>query len=371
MPQPKVLLVSADAEFLDFSKKLLEKEFSLTCAGSGKEAIQALAGTKGVRVVVSGLHLPDVDGIKLLDKIRTDYPTIMRIMVTGEGDFNTVAGAVHTAHVYSLLPKPCDPELLLKAVRDGAATFRKVRAESDSMRDTMFGTVRMLVDILGLIHPVAVERSKRIRRVAREICKELHAMPSQFMDMVVLLSGIGSVGLPGGLLKKLNDGESLTPEERKLFSTHPSIAARLLENIPRMGKVSEIVRHQNSPCSKKPPMGARILKVCFDFDQMKQGGATPEKTVAYMRGKPEVYDGSVMDALEHFLGESAKHECSYLTVADLEPGMVMQADMVTETGTILLQHGQTLSEASHLRIQTFSDLLHIKEPVCAVMPEAG
>lgn len=368
MALPKILLVSPDNKFAEEVKALLRGDYAVAAVAGGKDAVKVLASKKGIRVVLSGLNLPDVDGLKLLAKIRKDHPKIMRILITGEGDFNTVVGAISKAHVFSLLARSCPPEDLKAAVRDAVKMYRKIRSEADSMRDTMFGTVRMLVDILELTHPRAVRRSKRIRRRAQEICKDLHAMPTQFMDMVVLLSNIGCVGVPSGVLAKMEKGEEISPQEMKRFRSHPSIAAHLLGNVPRMGKVADIIRHQNTPVSQKPPLGARILKVCIDLDQMQLGGAAPDKALEFMRKKPEIYDERVLDSLRSHLGNSKKVVCNPVMITELEPGMVMQTDMVTEAGAILLHKGETLSEASHLRVQAFSDLLKIKEPLCAVLP---
>jgi len=106
------------------------------------------------------------------------------------------------------------------------------------------------------------------------------------------------------------------------------------------------------------------------MDRMELTGASPEKAVDFMASKPEIYDAKVVEVLKNHLEASKKIECHGLTVAELEPGMVMQRDMVTEKGAILLPKGETLSEASHLRLQAFSDLLKIVEPIC-IEPTAG
>lgn len=369
MAKPKIMLVSPITEFVSESRAALGDDFDVFLADNAEEGLLQLGRDPRFRVVVSGLNLPAMNGNDFLAAVRKDHPKVMRIMATAEEGVEIVAGAVNIAHVFALLPRPCPPDELRETTRDAVITSRKLQAEADSMRDTLFGTVKMLVDILELTHPAAVRRSKRIRRRAQEICSDLNAMPAQFMDMIVLLSNIGCVGLPAGLLRKMEKGKDITPQDMKMFRAHPSIAAHLLGNVPRMGKVAEIIRHQNTPCSKKPPLGARILKVCIDMDQMQLTGTGPAKGIEYMRGKPEVYDAEVLEALERHRGESEKVRCNQLMVADLEPGMVMQTDMVTEAGNILLNKGETLSEASHLRIQAFSGLLRIKEPVCAVMPE--
>ncbi len=369
MAKPKILFVSTDTEFAKGAQQSLEDAFDITCLDNAGEGLALLGKDPRIVAVVSGLKLPGMNGQEFLATARKKFPKVLRIMVTGDCDFKTAAETVSAAHVLHLLSKPCSPDVLRNALTEAVVAYKQARAESDAMKDTLLGCVKMLVDIMELTNPVAARRSKRILRRAHRICKELRALPAQMMDMAVLLSNIGCVGLPAGVLKKMESGAEMTREELKTFRTHPSIAAHLLKNVPSMGKLAKIVRYQNFPCSKNPPMGSRILKVCIDMDQMQDSGASPEKALAYMQSKPEVYDVNVVEAMGRHREESAKLECTPVSVSDLEPGMIMQSDMVTEKGVTLLHRGEVLSEASHLRVQAFADLLRIKEPVCAFMPK--
>jgi len=366
MSNPKIMLVTTDRKFARIARDTLCPTFDLSIVSSGEKALQVFDRDHRYMVVISSMKLKGMDGREFLAAAMQEQPKITRIMVTAFPEFDHAVQLVNTADISWLLTQPCAAEDLLKAVTDSVARYKREQTEAEAMRDTLTGSVRMLVDIMELTHPEAMRRSKRIRRRAQQISRFLKAMPPHLMDMIVLLSNIGCVGLPKGLLKKMETGKDITKADMKRFRTHPSIAARLLENVPRMGRMAGIIRHQHTPCSQTPPLGARILKVCIDMDQMQRNGSSPDKALEFMRAKPEIYDAAVVDALARHLQENEKLECSTLWVADLEPGMVMQADMVTERGTILLHRGETLSEASHIRIQAFNDLLKIKEPVCIV-----
>ena len=370
MNKPKIMLVTSDAALAKIAKTELGKAVALTCLSSGEKALEVLDAEDDYMAVLAGLNLSGMDGLKLLAEVRREHPRLMRLLITADTNFKTAANAVNMGHISRLLPRPCPPKALKAAIKEAVQKYRKGQAENEAMKDTLFGTVRMLVDILELVQPDAVMRSKRIRRRAQRVCTALKAMPAQLMDMVVLLSNIGCVALPPEILEKMESGKRPSKEDMQIFYTHPSIAAALLENVPRMDKVAEIIRHQNTPVSQNPPMGARILKACIDMDRMELTGASPEKAVDFMASKPKIYDAKVVDVLKRHLEASKKIECHGLNVADLEPGMVMQRDMVTSKGAILLPKGETLSEASHLRLQAFSDLLKVVEPVC-VEPPAG
>lgn len=371
MSKPKILFVTTDVELCKTVQSGLDQEFSITCLDNAEEGLQLLGKDPRFVAVVSGLRLPGMNGKDFLTRVRGVHPKLVRLMISGDCDLKVATEVVNEARVAHLLTKPCSVDEIYDVLAEADLEYQQAQMESNARRETLLGCVKMLVDILELTNPLAARRSKRILRRARRICAELRALPPQMMDMAVLLSNVGCVGLPSSLLKKMETGEDMTPQEKKTFSTHPSIAAHLLGNVPSMSKLSNIIRSQNVPCAKQPPMASRILKVCIDMDRMQDSGATPGQALKFMQSKPEVYDERVVAAMVRHRQESDKIQCTPIPVAKLEPGMVMQEDMVTEKGAVLLNRGETLSEASHLRIQAFADLLRIKEPICAFMPRSN
>jgi len=363
MALPKIMLVTKDKTFAKTAKDVLGGAVILSLTDSGEKALKALGGNHGYTVVIADMVLAGVDGRAFLAAVRKRHPKIRRIAVTGTPDFDQARQLINTTDISWLLAKPCKPEDLRKAVADTVTRQRRDQVEGDAMKDTLVGSVKMLVDIMGLTHPEAVARSKRIRARAQQINRSLKALSPQFMDMAVLLANIGCVGLPKALLKKMETGTDITKQDMQAFRAHPGIAFRLLENVPRMGKLAEIIRYQNIPCSQKPPLGSRILKVCQDMDQMLINGANPKKALHHMRKRPEVYDPAVVEALTR--DERAADEVlgAGIPVAELKPGMIMMQDMVTADGTVLLHKGDCLSETSHIRLTTFNDLIKVKEPV--------
>lgn len=252
MAKPKIIFVTTDSEFGKSAQLGLKGEFDITCLDNAEEGLALLAKDPRIVAVVSGLKLPGMDGQEFLTAARRKYPKVARIMVTRNCDFPTAAEIVNTAQVLKLLSKPCPPDVLRSALGEAVKTYKQARAESEAMKDTLLGCVKMLVDVLELTNPVAARRSKRIIRRARRLSTEFKAVSVQMMDMAVLLANVGCVGLPAGVLEKMEKGVEMTPQEKKTFRTHPSIAAHLLKKVPGMGKLAHIVRFQNVPCSKNP-----------------------------------------------------------------------------------------------------------------------
>lgn len=78
-----ILIVDDEIEI----RELLERHFrfmgyDVVLAANGVEALEILA-KRPMRVVVSDIMMPEMDGITLLGRIRSEYPMTRIIMITG------------------------------------------------------------------------------------------------------------------------------------------------------------------------------------------------------------------------------------------------------------------------------------------------
>ena len=80
------LIVDDDHLALGWLRQGIEKHFSgarVLSAANGREALERLQ-TNQVRVVITDLIMPEMDGFELITRIMTDYPEIPVIAVTGK-----------------------------------------------------------------------------------------------------------------------------------------------------------------------------------------------------------------------------------------------------------------------------------------------
>ena len=80
---PCLLVVDDESEIRNsLSRRYLLKGYSVDTAQNGLEALHLLE-QKPFQVVISDIKMPEIDGLELLRRIRTEYPMTRVIIMTG------------------------------------------------------------------------------------------------------------------------------------------------------------------------------------------------------------------------------------------------------------------------------------------------
>lgn len=375
----KILIVDDEQNILDALKRQLRKIFSITIALGPEEGLKAVKGKGPYAVVVSDLRMPVMDGIQFLSKVKDLSPNTVRMILTGNADLESAIKAVNEGNIFRFLTKPCPPDILYKVIRVGIEQYRLVTAEQELLQKTLKGSINVMTEVLSLVNPEAFGRSSRIKRYVNLVATNLGASNVWQLELAAMLSQIGCVILPEGALDKLYKGQDLSGEENQLFDMHPMIASDLLSNIPRMQKISEIIRYQeknfdgsgNPKDSRKGqdvPLGSRILKVVLDFDLLETKGAQKGKALKTLKERPGRYDPSILAALESVIGDEARYEIKDVTFKELKASMILSEGIWTTDGRLLISRGQDITAMLLKRLDNFAKTSGIKEPIGVLIP---
>ncbi len=79
----KILLVDDEREFVAIlTQRLTKRNYSVTFAHSGKDALAQLEENKNIEVAILDVKMPGLDGIETLKLIRKKWPLVEVIMLT-------------------------------------------------------------------------------------------------------------------------------------------------------------------------------------------------------------------------------------------------------------------------------------------------
>ena len=116
----KILLIEDDVPFCKLLEKfLIKKSFEVVTAFSAAEGKNSLRSAD-FDLVISDLRLPDYDGLLLLSEIKSDFPNLPVLLMTGYADVNTAVKAIKNGAT-DYISKPFNPEEVLLVIANALA----------------------------------------------------------------------------------------------------------------------------------------------------------------------------------------------------------------------------------------------------------
>lgn len=129
---------------------------------SPEEALQELKLLKNVNIVVSDYRMPNMDGITLLNSVKSLHPKALRIILSGHADLRSVLEAINQTEIYRFITKPwIDEELVITLKNAVAHQFlvdeniklsHMVRQQQDKIHNQLKELKRLESDSPGITH---------------------------------------------------------------------------------------------------------------------------------------------------------------------------------------------------------------------------
>jgi response regulator RpfG family c-di-GMP phosphodiesterase len=357
---PSILCVDDEPRVLDGLKLTLRHGFKVATASSGAQGLAMLQEMDGAAVVISDMRMPVMDGATFLTRVRKCWPDATRLLLTGETGRDAAVAAVNEGQIFRFLTKPCAPEKLLAAVEAAVRQHQLVTAEKMLLQQTVLGSIRALVDVLGIVNPIAFGRGSRIKRLAMQLAEQAGLPSSWELEAAALLSQIGYVSLPVELVEKAVNGESLNSDEVLLLGETPKVTQGILARIPRLENVAAILAHASQPDGSKEPRdpgvaaNATVLKIVLEFDALTSRGENADTAIATLRARSGPKNAAMLAHLAALQGAAdSGPQLREIRLREVVPGMVLMDDLRTDLGTLLVSRGYEISQSFIDRMRNF------------------
>jgi response regulator RpfG family c-di-GMP phosphodiesterase len=352
----KILFVDDEPNVLDSIKRGLRKKYKLHTALSGAQALEKLAQNGPFAVIVSDMQMPQMNGAQLLSKAKVIAPETVRIMLTGNADQQTAIDAINEGDILRFLNKPASTEQLVAAIEAGLTQHRLIVAEREILDQTVRGSIQAMSEILSLASPEVFGRTARIKNRLQQVAVAMGLEYTWQMESTALLSQIGCISIPPDIMSRKLSGGRLQADEQDQYTAHTDAGADILSRIPRMEEVARAIRYQEKSFNGSGypaddvagddiPVTARILRALLDLDSFVVSGASDAEALAHLNKQHENYDPAVLQALKSVLSHTDEWEMVSLPLTRLEVDMQIASDIYTESGTLLVSKGQTITAA--------------------------
>jgi len=416
---PIILCVDDEPNVLASLRRLFRgKGFDVRTAEGGKAGL-ALLETGAVDLVISDMRMPEMDGTQFLERVRAGWPDTVRLLLTGYADVTSIMGAVNRGEIYRYITKPWDDHDIVLIVRQAlerqaleqerqrlvALTTQqnaelkdlntsleaKVQARTaelqvanetlqeanEKLKHSFITSIKVFSTLMELRGGSLAGHSRRVGDLARRLARKLLLDGRQVQDIFVagLLHEIGKVGFTDQLLAM--PVATMNQAQLDTYRKHPAQAEHLLLPLSDLKNASEIISAQfeHFDGSGFPgrlfgnaiPIGARILSVASDYDNM-QIGTTMQYTVSAEEAKTVIvhgsgrrYDPQVVKALVDLLTAPVRQielrpDERHVAAPGLRPGMVLSRELIAPNGVMLLPTKQVLDERLIGKIINFGEV---------------
>jgi two-component system response regulator HupR/HoxA len=114
-----VLVVDDEAASVNLLRITMGIEYPVYTATDGAAALTLLAAHPEIAVAIVDQRMPHMSGTEFIQRTIEPYPHLVRIILTGYTDVESLIEAINAGRVYRYLTKPWNKEELLATVRQG------------------------------------------------------------------------------------------------------------------------------------------------------------------------------------------------------------------------------------------------------------
>jgi hypothetical protein len=177
----------------------------------------------------------------------------------------------------------------------------------------------------------------------------------------------------------MHNRDALSDEELAMVARVPEVTDKLLSPIPRLEAVRDILRQtaklsaggtvaENSSAGNWLSRSARILRLATDCEDLEFSGEPMQRVLVELQGRKARYEPELLQALATVKGvQTTDVEVREILVRQLQPGMVLDQDLITVNGLRLVARGYEVTSSFVERMRNVrSGTLH--EPIRVILP---
>lgn len=183
MLKKSILFVDDEPNILAGLKRTfrtLRNTMELTFLESGQAALDFM-DTHAVDVIVSDMRMPNMDGATLLTTIQQRFPHVIRIMLTGQADEESILRTVGVVHQF--IAKPSDPESLKRTLERSCALQDILNNEHLKTLAASIGVLPSLPSLYARLQHAIKQPESSLAEIGEIIEQDL-AMSAKILQLV-------------------------------------------------------------------------------------------------------------------------------------------------------------------------------------------
>jgi DNA-binding response OmpR family regulator len=367
---PRILLVDDEPNVVDGLRRRLRSEYEVFAANDGASALRLLEQQGEMQVIVSDMRMPGMNGAALLSETCKLYPDMVRMLLTGQTDLQSAITAVNEGQIFRFLVKPCPGDVMRVQLKAALRQHQLLASERVLLEQTLRGAVHALSEVLALAMPEAFGRATRVRQRARLLAERVGIQDLWRIEVAATLSQVGAVTLSSETATKLYRAEALTAAEQAAVDQLPTIALELLEKIPRLEAVKELIALGFAAKGGTVPraLEAQALRICVEYDALHDSGMAGADALVSLQRRG--FDADLLTGLTNMVAaETSSGRVMDVSIHELSDGMVLAEDVFAANGTLLLARGHAVKANVINRLRAMGPNLGNRQKLRVKLPD--
>jgi DNA-binding NtrC family response regulator len=126
----KIMIVDDEPANLRLLEKLFRHDYEVISTESGEEALRLL-NEHDAAILITDQRMPGMTGVELLKRSALNRPRVVRIILTGYTDVETLVEAINSGCVYKYVTKPWNNEELRLTVSRALEHYETKKAHHE------------------------------------------------------------------------------------------------------------------------------------------------------------------------------------------------------------------------------------------------
>ncbi len=427
---PRILCVDDEPDVLATLRGIFKANgYSVRVADCAAAGLRLLDG-ETFDLVLSDQSMPETDGAHFLSRVHARWPHTVRILMTSADD---TAATVDRAVIQGVITKPWNDQDLLAQVRkalekaqmerlarnrteelralnaslvqDASASRDELAQANQRLKSNFIVSIKVFASLMETRRKHLVGHARRVAELAHKLAIGLQLEPALVHEVLIagLLHDIGKLAFPDALLD--TPVANMSPRQLEAYRLHPARAEQLLMPLQDLrgaaaSIAAQLERFDGTGFPRKLQgrailVGARILAVCADYDNLQIGmlgprWLTPHQALAViedaagkrydpwvvaafsamLRGRPdaaafEAQPDDDLHATPDSNSAAAAEELDDLLVSvnNLDPGAILSRDLITPGGLMMLPAGHTIDDRLIRKMAEFERTDNVELPV--------
>lgn len=407
--QPSILCVDDEPNVLSALTRLFRANgMAVRVAESGAAGITMLEDSVA-DVVISDMRMPGMDGAEFLQAVCKRWPDTVRILLSGQADAASIIDAVNQGEISRYIAKPWEDEQLIAQVQETVDRVRQMRERgqiaataqrraeelralkesleqnasatkaeltqvNERLKNNFVVSLKVFASLIESRRTQMAGHSRRVADLARKVATRLELEPVLVQEVFVagLLHEVGKLAFSDDLID--TPVANMKPWQLQDYRAHPARAEQLLMPLQDLRGVAGSIGAQlerfdgggypNHLRGRAIVIGARILAVCADYDNLQIGVLAPrhlkprEAQAVIETSSGKRYDPWVVEAFLAVLNGDPPKSASKVAVSpikvapnelvlggsDLVENMILSRDLFSPSGLMMLPAGNAFSE---------------------------